>query len=297
MQSATRIIAFLFAVVLILGIAAEVSAQSYILEPIPDNTYKVGMRYIRPSFEYDIMEISTFSGTYDFFGAIPIGESFTVRFSLPFSRANYPEIVLTDEYGNEIGKGVSNHQFGNISIGGQYRQTNASGLSTILSLNVFLPTAQSNAYFAPSLAIDANPYEFERVIPDLLTLRGNFAARYEKLNPENFGFYVGGDIGPMIWVPTGDLTGETELLFRYGICGGGRFSNVTFGAEIYGLYLLTEDVGSAAEQFDNFALLGVSLIDYPVRPSFFVTFPLDDEFSEYIDFMYGFRLEAAIPKT
>jgi len=254
--------------------APSLVAQTFLFQSQAENRAKVGLRFLRPNFKGE-SKLSIFSGAYDFWFNAPVGGS----------RVNIVGAVPFNAIAVEGRDGESG--VGNIYAGVQARLGNSADNDMNISLGVFLPTASEKKESAHGLGVLADTHELQRSLPDVLTIYGNFAYHYRQINRGMFGV----EIGPQLFIPTGEFNGDAELFGHYGLAGGFPIANVAFFAELLGLFIVTEEVGDFDDRFIHSLAFGAQLTMRQVRPGLFYVLPLDEDFNQSIDGILGLKVD------
>ncbi|MDZ7288982.1 MAG: transporter [candidate division KSB1 bacterium] len=250
------------------------SAQTFLLQALPEAKATFGLRFMRPNFDGD-SELSTLSGTYDLFVNVPVSSKLNLVGALPFT---------TVAFGGED----SESGIGDIYVGLQTRNHSSTASRMGLSVGVFLPTASEDKEMTNFFGILANYHELQRSLLNTLTLYGNLAYRSTQPGGALFGL----EFGPQLFIPTKDTDDrQVELFAHYGLAGGFRLSNVAIFGEFMGLFIATEDFENFGDRFTHSIAFGAQVTDNAVRPGIFYQIPLDEDFKEFIDGILGIKVE------
>lgn len=246
-------------------LAASLNAQTFIMEPLPDEHPKVAVQYLRPHYATDadqIIRMSTFSGSYDVSIRAPIFEGFNAVLSLP--------VIVKASDGESVASGI-----GNFYLGLRTRPDSIVNNYSVFSVGLYSPTATSKQP-VEFMGVFANFYKPQKALSDVLTLNGNFL--YFK--KQHRGIYLGFEIGPQVFIPVKSGGGSTNLLGHYGISTGYRFPYLAIGGEILGLANLTDSFNSFGERFDHSVVIGAQLVEYVIRPALFYQVVVSDQNTE-----------------
>jgi len=264
-------IAGLFIILLI----ESVLAQSFVMQTRVEDKTRIGLRFMRPNFSGE-SGLSTFSGAYDLQVNIPVSSRLNLVGSVPFNTAS------GDDFDGES-------SIGNLYLGIQTRSATADKGSSF-SLGVFVPTASDKEFLPLVVGLITNFYEFQRSVPNVLTVYTNFAYHNRRDNGPMFGL----EIGPQFSIPT-ENGGDPELFAHYGVSGGFQFTNVALFAELLGMAIITEAVDGFGDRFSHSIDFGVQLTGYSVRPGIFYMIPLDEDLSEDLDGALGVKVDFMLP--
>lgn len=253
------------------------SAQTFIFQDQAEDRTKLGLRFLRPN-PADEDNLSTFSGSYDLYINAPLSSRLNLVGSIPFNS------FAAEGEDSESG-------IGNVYVGLQTRSDNSAEKGMNLSLSVFLPTASEEKGEAHFTGVFTNFYEFQRSLPEVLTVYSNFAYHYRQLG----GGMLGVEIGPQLIIPTGQDGGDTELFGHYGLAGGVSLAKVAIFAELLGVFIVTEDVEDFGDRFEHFVDFGAQLTGSVVRPGLFYMLPLHNDFQDIIDGTLGIKVDFVLP--
>ncbi len=284
MKTAGKLIAVVLAVGFVLGSALSTSAQTFYLNPIPEARPTFGLRFMHVSLDGDL-ELSTFSGTYDFYVDIPTSEAVGFRLSLPYSKIGY-EYYASRE--------ISESALGNAYIGMHLTSHLSERTKSVFSMGLHLPTASEDDddQEAAFLGLLANFHQARRVLTNAWIIYANMAWRMESLEGGIFGL----EIGPEVWIPEGDIDADAELLFHYGFSGGAGTRHFAFLAELMGLFVATEDIEDFGDRFEHHLAFGVGVRNCTVRPSLWYQIPLHDDMRDAINGVIGLQVEVSMPE-
>lgn len=254
----------------------SVSAQTFLLQSLPEDNPQFGLRYLRPNFEWDV-DFSTFSGIYDLSFSVPVSSNLNLVGSLPFT--------TVDSEGEKSESGI-----GNIYIGFQTRRLLTPEKTSSVSFGLFLPTASEDKFGVYFFNILTNLHQQEKYLPDMLTFYGNYA--HHSVLPS--GVKLGVEFGPQLYVPTDDEGNENELFIHYGFTGGAQVTNLAIFAELVGLCIITEEVDDFGDRFTHSLAFGAQWTGGIVEPGIFYQIYLDEDMEEVVDGVLGIKIETSI---
>jgi len=253
----------------------SISAQNFLFQTMPKNKSQLGLRFMRPNFEWDT-DLSLLSGTYDLYFNIPVGPRINLIGSLPFTTFS-----AKDE--------DSESGIGNIYVGIQTKPISESGNNSNISAGIFLPTATDE--FAPMfLGLYSNYYEIQKYFSDMLTVYGNYSFSMNHSRGAIFGL----EIGPNLFIPTKD-DGDVELFAHYGIFGGFKLTSVMFSVELEGLAIISEDMEEFEDRFVHSLAFGAQWIGSNIRPGIFYEIYLKEDFRDVVDGVLGIKVDVSLP--
>jgi len=254
----------------------SVSAQTFLLQSLPENNPQFSLRYLRPNFEADV-DFSTFSGIYDLSFDLPVSSNLNLIGSLPFTAMDFE--------GPESESGI-----GNIYIGFQTRRHPTPERTSSVSFGLFLPTAPDDKFSLLFVNIYTNLHQQEKYIPDMLTVYGNYA--YHSIQPG--GVKLGVEFGPQLYVPTDDEGDESELFVHYGFTGGAQVTHFAIFAELVGLAVITEEADEFGDRFTHSLVFGSQWTEGIVKPGIFYQIYLDEDMEEVVDGVFGIKIETSL---
>ena len=247
--------------------------QSFILQDLPVHNTKFGFRYLRPDFDGADC-LSLLSGIYDFSVSIPVSSKLNIEASVPF-------VTIADTCGWDS----TENAVGNIYVGLRHFLKSTAEKGITLSLGVFLPTVSENDYSPYFFAASTNYYEFQKYIPNVMTVYGNIAQFLIKSN----GLLLNMEIGPDVWIPARGNWEGMELLVHYGLSAGYRMNAFTFKAELGGRKVITE-----SGNFTHIVALGVQSHRGSFRPGIFYKMYLNEEMREGISGVIGIKFDIVL---
>ncbi|KAA3611022.1 MAG: hypothetical protein D8M58_13655 [Calditrichaeota bacterium] len=256
-------------------------AQTFNMQGFPSNRAQFAVSFMK-SWLDSPTDYSTFSGLYELSANIPITLNYNFVTSLPISNVKW-EVNLRVENEPEFEEsGV-----GNVFIGVQSNNEVTDGRRSSALFGVFLPTADEKA--AP-FGLLPNAYEMQKYSPDIITLYFNYAV--QKTN--NNGFRFGFEIGPSVFVPTGDNKADTEFVAHFGLNMGIETPKIYFGLEFIGIAIISEDVDEFTDRFINALDFGVAYKGKNITPKLFYKIYVDEDFERMVEGVLGIGLEASL---
>jgi len=290
MKTTSRLIAALLGAGVVLGSSLSTSAQTFYLNPIPEEDPTLGLRYLHANLQGNL-EQTTFSGTYDFYLEIPLSDGLGFDFSLPYSRVSY--FPGPDQFGMPRLK-VEQSALGNVYFGMHFTNKLSEHTKSVLSMGIHFPSASDNynSLEAVSYGMLANLHQMRRSLPDAWIVYWNMVWRIET----SAGSILGFEFGPEAWIPEGGVHGNEELLCHYGFSVGAGTSHFTILTEIMGLCMATEDFEDFGDRFDHHLAFGIGVRNYFIRPSLWYQIPFDDDTREVLEGVIGFQIEISLPK-
>ncbi|KPK89026.1 hypothetical protein AMJ80_10355 [bacterium SM23_31] len=252
----------------------SLTAQTFLMRPIPENKAKFGISFMHPSLDIPNMEHTAFSGLYDLYFNIPLGSVVNIVCSLPIDWYKYKH--TSSFFSIER----SEKEIGNIYIGIQTRGGILPEGGWSLSLGTFLQTAGKRVWIGQW----ANYYDVYKVWEDAFTFSGDVSYR----NNASGDFMWGFEIGPRIVIP---IDYDAELFTNYEITGGFTVRKVIILSELLGRAIVTEKTLKPSERFDHFITFGAQLTGNVLRPGIFLQIPLDKDFRDIVSYVLGFKTE------
>ena len=265
----------ILACILVIAVSGSAAAQTFMFKSIPGENPKIGLRYLRPSFDSD-PDMSIFSGIYDLRMNLPINDRWSLDASFPYTHYSIGEDSESENF------------IGNIYAGMQYLNKKG-GTSHTVSFGVFIPTAEDdlgNLFFGAF----TNYEEIFKYYPDAWTLYGNYSC----INVSSGGLRLGLEIGPDLLIETGDGDNDTEFFMHYGLTAGYRGERFAALTELIGLGMFTGDADEFSDRFMHSIDFGVSYISPRFMPGIFYKIYLKDDFSDIVDGVLGINLEVTL---
>ena len=253
-----------------------VSSQMFLLEDLPMNKMKIGLRYLRPDYKGED-GLSLLSGVYDFSLSIPLSSKLNIVGSIPFAALGGDR---ADDWEGSIG---------NIYVGLQQRLNSSPVNYFYASLGAFLPTMPDDKAGPAIFNLFSEYYHLQKFFPNELTIYGNLA--YHHIKEKDF--ILGGEIGPNIMIPTKD-GGDVEIFIHYALSAGYRLDYVDCKVELLGLGIITEDVDEDEDRFIHDLAFGVYWNRGKVRPGVFYKIYLNESLRESISGVIGLKLEVIL---
>lgn len=259
-----------------------VSGQTFNMQDIFAGKTEFGLKYMHPNFKTDLTKFSATTGMYEFYFKRNIKPGLSIVGSIPFTR--YSE--KTDFPGSVIFE-TSASGLGNIFLGLMYKKDFSDTKSLSSTFGINLPTAKDEVSF---IGYFANYYDMHKSLGDYTIVYTNFAFREIRSEGPFYGF----EIGPQIWIFTGDGSGEGELFSRYGLTAGYRFSKVAVSGELLGNAIISEGNIDFTDRFHHLVNFGVQLVNYRIQPGLFIQLPLNKDLKDVMDYVIGSRLGFAL---
>ncbi len=155
----------------------------------------------------------------------------------------------------------------------------------IANFGIRLPLAQDDRFNAATIGIFTSFDRFEAFIPNLFTLLASGGYRFSSRGGTSFSFTMGGSF----MVPTNG-GGAPEMYIDYNLELWYRSASAGIGSGFTGRLLTTQsDLDFGERTVHQMGLAGYA--DFGIiRPGLNFRFPLDDDLSEVLDFVYGFSV-------
>lgn len=258
----------------IVGMMLPASAQTFLLQRVPEEQTIIGAKYQRPFFKPTTeTELASLAGAYQVYLHVPVSSGLNFVGILPF--------VAGASDGESRASGL-----GNLYLGLQSRPDSAYGAWGSLSYGVYLPTAANNTP-VEIVGTYANPTAPQFALPNVLTLQAN----YLYLNTATDRMHYGFELGPQFLLPTSGSAGNVEVYVHYGLVVGNHFLGNLWIAELAGLALITDDAASFGERTSHVLSLGTQRSFGNLSPGIFLQLPLDSEVMDIVDATLGFKIE------
>jgi hypothetical protein len=269
-MNTTRYYSFLFLCIF----STSVMSQNIYVHPLPQETNRVDVKYLRPFFAQDAnVEMKTASGLYDIFMNMPVIKNYNLYINLP---------VIVRAYDPQThGSGI-----GNVYLGLQSRPDSLDDIYTSTAFGIFFPTINSSISALNFLGIYASFQEPQKAMNDMLTPYVNYIC----VVGEHHRKYIGFEIGPQLYIPITSSAGTVDLYAHYGLSAGRAISHFVFTAEILGLAGLTSSYDSFGKRFDHSIALAVSYERSDFRPTVFYQAVFNDQTNQIINGIFGVNL-------
>ncbi len=252
-----------------------VSAQNINMERLPGETTDMTLSFQKPSYPFSD-NLTTLSGLYKLEANIPVSRKVNMIIKLPYVTMKAKKSF----YGKSEKSGL-----GNLELGIQ-RKFGYSGKSA-LTLALTIPSVNDEI---SSLGMYGDFYDAFAYVPRAISLHANYS------HATNLGkvFFVGGEIGSTLLIPTEGDTPNGEVYVNYGLNAGYNIKGLFLNIEFTGRTLVTEDEYSFSDRtFTNLGIgAGWHLGDF--TPAMFYKFYLNDGLSDIIDGVFGLRLSYSI---
>jgi len=272
-----RVVIPAVSVMLILALeSGNAGAQTFYMQPMPPEHVCLELRYLRSDYATDADQ-SAVSGVFDFSLGVRIDSKSAAQISIPITSVQF-------------GDGERESAVGNIYIGVQRLIGGEGYRSSALSFGVFVPTAEKHDLTTYLTGLFANYCEMQKYMPSILTIYTNYSFRYERPSGGIFGF----EIGPSLYMPTGDNDGGGELYIHYGFSGGVGVSGFRILTELTGLFMLSWDSDEFSDRFVNALTFGARWAGGPLQPGVFYKFYLKDYLNDTVDGVLGLEIAAAL---
>jgi hypothetical protein len=265
----------LFLLLLFLSFSQSGQGQDIFLHPLPQETIRIGAKYLRPYFSQDFnVEMKTLSGMYDAYLNMPFIQNYNLQVDVP---------LIIQAYNDE----TSGSGLGNLYLGLHSRPDSLGNIYTTTSLGIFLPTIKSSISALSFLGVYASFQEPQKAMSDVLTIY----ASYIYLVGEHYRKYFGFEIGPQYYIPIRASAATTSDLYaHYGISAGYALFNIMFTSELLGLVGLTSTYDTFSERVDHSLALAASFKILDWRPTVFYQIVIDDQASQIISGIFGAKL-------
>jgi len=245
------------------------------MHDVPESSPMFQLKFQKPHFDTK-EEFTFYTGTYDLFLNMPLTSKYNIEANIPYAIGQ-----LKDNDDDAI------DNFGNIYLGLQSRISKNANKTSILSLGVNLPTTSDNMkdISATFISILTNPTKMIKYYPNTFGLYTNYAKHIKNNNGSVFGF----ELGPEVFVPTGDNDNDVELLAHYGLKAGLNVRKVTLFSELVGVVYLSEDFNEFGDRFLETVSIGGQWNGRNFKPGINIKRNLDDEITRTTDWILGFN--------
>ena len=241
------------------------AAQSLWMQRDADHT--VALEFLRPSLEG--VDSDVLSGAYFLSGRTALSPRIALVGELPYVSHSSTQ-TFTDFLGNEITESVSSSTIGNPYVGMEARLGNGPAF---LELGARPPLASDEEFEAFVTGVVSDVTRFATFLPDAASIQ--MAVNLREITPSNLVYRL--RFCPTVLIPTGDNSGDTELLTMYSFQIGyhGRVARV--GGGMSGMALVTEDSGNLGSRTRNQLEIHADFLPGPIRPGLDLHLPLGNE--------------------
>jgi len=242
----------------------EVHAQSQWLEPLEDNAIYVEI--LKPSL--DAGDLTFLSSVWFLSGRWALSNDLILVAEIPLAFAE-PDI---EGFSTEMESDV-----GNIYVGVDWRGTSPEFFG---ELGLRLPIVNDGSFATGIGAFTEIVDRLEAFSAELVAVQA--AANYMRRYPSGAGLRL--RFSPIADFPTSD--GDTEIFFLYSAQGWYESEGIALGGGVGGRWLVTngDDLG---ESTLHQLILNASYEIGRFRPGLRITVPLDEDVSDFVDFVFG----------
>ncbi len=277
---------------ILLSISSSVSAQTIYMHDIPENKTKFGVKYLHPNFKLANTH-SRLSGNYDIYTNIPVTDGINLQFCVPIVHYSNESYVVTDIAGHEVARGYDENTCGNIYIGIQHYNPDAEKYPLIASFGVYFPFTNKNKPVARAYGASSEVIGFQKYLPEYLAFLGNFAIFKAESKTSDVGLTGGIEAGSCVYLPTGEHWHGMDFSLHYGITVGLAVQHMVLSTELTGIVINSPKYGEDIAVTDSRLAFGIGVTDFIVRPSVFYQVPLDSDTRDFLDNVFGIKLEIA----
>ncbi|MFC1553315.1 hypothetical protein ACFL7D_01665 [candidate division KSB1 bacterium] len=236
---------------------------------------------MHPSIDSNFSDIfrdySHASGLIDIYASIPLREvNFIVSIPLEYYSIPSEPGNIADRSGTEIG---------NIYVGIQSNKGMNSDGGWRLGIGMYLPTAKETLYVGKLTDL----MNINKVTHEMATISIDYG--YRKIMDN--GFTIGLEFNPRVYMPYSEIRDSRgpELYFHYGGMIGYNFEKVVILTEVLSRYLATEKTYNRSFEVVTF---GAQLKNYRIQPGMFFQIPLDKDFGDLVNYVFGMKMEYSI---
>ncbi len=266
------------------SIAVSLILTCFVLtEPVASQHYwmhtygerEISLEALKPKFDRD-RNYSLLNSAWFLSGNFSLTQATALVVEFPFARYD-----IDGESSYYQDENIVGNPYVGVRVTTQGRRASTTAVA---NFGVRLPLAQDDKYNAATVGMYTSFDRFEAFVPDLFTFLASGGYRYSFEGGASFSFAVGGSF----MVPTEIDGGDPEMFIDYNLELWYRSDKAGFGSGFTGRLLTTEsdlDFGERTVHQMGFS----GYVDFGVfRPGLNFRFPLDDDLSEVLDFVYGF---------
>lgn len=257
--------------VILISLSVPVSAQSIWLNQGQENKV-IAVEFLKPNFDGE--DNTTFATSAIFLSArLPLSKRLVFVGELPFAHVGFEDF---DD---------SQSAVGNPYVGLEIHNPDTPFFAE-LGLRAPLASNDVDKVGALGVGLITDFDRAEAYIPDVFTVLGR--VNYHRTSASNIVFRLRG--GPTLWLDTGDAIDETEFFLDYSAQVGYEGALISLIGGVTGRLIISEEDLDLGERTVHQLGAAASLNLGTVRPGVHVRFPLDDNLSQAIDFVYGIHL-------
>ncbi len=278
---------FLFLALFLLLFQSQSLPQSFLIKDVPQENFSADLRFIHPFYNTSSeSDLSALSGTYDLNISVPVGGKWNINLAFPVVVYKYK--VENQLYYYNDGFEYNKNILGNIFLGLQTRDSTASNIGRNFCFGIFLPTANKNEFGSTNFfGLLTNYYDFQKYLPETVSLYSNLAFRWYMENGLRFGL----DVGPQYLINISSMgSGGNDFFLHFGLSGGFGINDFVFKSELAGIFILTGEAQDFSDRFFNFLSLGLSYTNFVVIPSIFYQFNFHELYDNFSSGSLGIKL-------
>ncbi len=258
---------------LMIPLTAMGGTSPFLLDYQPTGQVEFGYRFQHPHFSREV-DADLLMGFHELSVGMPIRPEVVVRLTLPVVKWGF----------DTIQEPVDTIELGNVTFAAHFLNLGTNkNMSALVALS--LPTVAETPHLS-GLGRISHPSVWQTFRSETMTLKAHFNARL----PARGESFLRLGIGPEFLVPSGDRSGSTKVLMRYGLGVGVESGRI--GASIeFGGYWDTDREGDNFNE-DSYHILsaGVEYVGRTVRPALYYQIPTDELYESVIDGVVGVRI-------
>jgi len=217
-------------------------------------------------------ELTTLSGTYELFAAVPVSNKIKIYGILPFST-----------YTPKSGAGETKSGIGNLVLGLKYYF--GEKMNYLFKGGIALPTINENELIGANFySYMSRFYDLEKFATDHTALFTEF--QYKYAFDENYSIGAGTGLKLLIWTGSGsndaDLFLPFNVFFEYV-----KNEVIRFNATFKGIYYLTNENSDFGDNFMNILHVKISYPGRIVEPGLILESPMSDNYEKWLDYNIG----------
>ena len=256
-----------------------VASQHYWLHTYGER--EISLEVLKPKFDsyygYYGYHYSLLNSTWFLSGSFSLTEATALVVDFPFARYD-----IDSESSYYQDENIVGNPYIGLRISTPEKRVSATAVA---NFGVRLPFAQGDKYKAASIGMFTSFDRFEAFVPDLFTFLASGGYLFSFEGGASISFTAGGSF----MIPTKD-GGDPEMYIDYNLELWYRSDRAGFGSGFTGRLLTTQSGLSFCERTVH--QMGFSgYVDFGVfRPGLNFRFPLDDDPTPILDYVYGFSV-------
>lgn len=250
----------------LLNFSLPLSAQN----PEQQEKLNIGLSFYHSSLV--VGELTTFSGSYELYTAVPVSSKIKIYGILPFST-----------YTPKSGAGETKSGIGNLLLGLKYYF--GEKMNFLLKGGIALPTINENELIGANFySYMSRIYDLEKFATDHTALFTEFQYKYPF--DENYSIGAGTGLKMLLWTGSGSKGAELFLPFNV-FFEYVKDEIIRCNATFKGIYYLIDEHGEFGDDIMNILHVKISYPGRIVEPGLILESPMSDNYEKWLDYNIG----------